>query len=156
MKLLRLCLLVLLPGFLLAGAPDLSRSAPESEKAVLKLEQDFIAAVLRSDAAAIEPMLADDFHFVGTDGAVQSKAEFLAPLRSGALKMLASDASEMTVHFSTAELVVLTYRSADRGTYGGTEFKGDCRWSDVVVKRHGRWQFLLAQGTSIPAAKPHQ
>lgn len=153
MKLLRLSLMILLPSLLLASSPSPSRSAPESEAAVLALERDFIAAVLRSDAAALEPMLADDFHFVGTDGTVQDKAAFIAPLRSGTLKIVASEASEVTVHYSTMDVVVLTYRSADRGSYAGTEFKGDYRWSDVVVKRNGRWQFLLAQGTQIPAAK---
>ena len=98
-------------------------------------------------------MLADEFYFVGTDGAVQRKEAFVAPIRSGELKMLVSDMSEVSIHSSSAEMVVLTYRSADRGVFKGTEFSGNFRWSDVVVKRNGRWQFLFAQGTAIPTAK---
>ena len=154
MKLPRWLLLGLVaPGLLFAQPKDLARTSPESEQAVLKLERDFLAAALRGDAAAIEPMLADEFYFVGTDGAVQRKEAFVAPIRSGELKMLVSDMSEVSIHSSSAEMVVLTYRSADRGVFKGTEFSGNFRWSDVVVKRNGRWQFLFAQGTAIPAAK---
>ena len=117
MKSLGLLLAVLISGFLFAQPNGVERTAPESEKAVLKLEQDFLVAVLRSDAAAIEPMLADDFHFVGSDGAVLGKTAFAAPIRFGEVKMLTSDMSDVQVHFSTADRVVLTYRSADRGLF---------------------------------------
>lgn len=153
MKFPRLILVLLSSVTLLAQPKRGERASPESEKEVLKLEARFLAAVLKSEASVVEPMLAEDFCFVGADGAVLKKAEFLAPIRSGELRMLVSDMSDVNVHFSSADMVVLTYRSFDRGLFKGTEFSGNFRWSDVVVKRNGRWQFLFAQGTPIAAPK---
>lgn len=154
MRFLPLLLIGLMaPGLLAAQSAGAFRTAPDSEQAVLKLEQEFLAAVLRADAAAIAPMLADEFSFVGSDGAVQNKAAFVAPILSGDLKILATDMRDVTIHISRDDLVVLTYRSTDRGVFKGTEFGGDFRWIDVVVKRNGRWQFLSAQGTAIAGAK---
>ena len=143
----------MIPGLLSAQTKGESRTSPDSEQAVLQLEREFLAAVLRADAAAIAPMLAEEFYFVGSDGAVQDKAAFVAPIRSGDLKMLATDMRDLTVHVSRPDLVVMTYRSTDRGVFKGAEFSGDFRWTDVVVKRNGRWQFLSAQGTAIAATK---
>jgi hypothetical protein len=155
MKLLRILLISFVVSGLLFAQPagSAAHKSAESEQAVLKLENEFLAAALRSDAAAIEPMLADDFYFIAADGAVQRKADFLAPIRSGDLKILATEMRDVVVHFSSGDMVVLTYRSTDRGMFKGTEFSGDFRWTDVVVKRNGRWQFLMAQGTAIPATK---
>jgi len=146
--------LALIPGLLLGQPASPSKSNPESEKAVLALEKEFLAAVLQADAAGVARTLADDFYFVGSGGEPQNKAAFVGQIKSGALRMTASTMSEIAVHFTSADVVVLTYRSADKGTFKGADISGDYRWTDVVVKRDGRWQFLVGHGTAIPAPKP--
>jgi ketosteroid isomerase-like protein len=150
----KLLLLVAIPGLLFAQAAEPSRSNPQSEKAVLNLENEFLAAVLKSDATAVARTITDDFYFVGPDGLPQDKTAFTAPIKSGDLKMTSSVASDIVVHFSSANMVILTYRSADRGSFKGAEFSGDYRWTDVAVKRDGRWQFLCAHGAQISTPKP--
>ena len=150
----KVLLLLIVPGLLFAQPAEPARSDPQTEKAVLNLEKEFLAAVLKSDASAVERTIADDFYFVRPDGSPQDKAAFIAPIKAGHLKMTSSVASDIVVHFSSANMVILTYRSADRGSFNGAEFSGDYRWTDVAVKRDGRWQFLCAHGVQISTPKP--
>ena len=51
-------------------------------------------------------------------------------------------------------MAVVTYAMADKGSYKGKDISGEYRWTDVFVKRDGRWQLIAGQGTAIGAAKP--
>lgn len=45
---------------------------------------------------------------------------------------------------------MVTYTSADKGTYDGRDITGTYRWMDVFVKRDGQWQLMAEQGTEVP------
>ncbi len=55
----------------------------------------------------------------------------------------------MKVQVAGADMAVVTYKSDDAGSYKGRDISGRYRWTDVLVKRDGRWQFLVSQGTAI-------
>ncbi len=57
----------------------------ETEKILMKIEQDMSSALTKQDASAAESMLASNSYFVAPDGTTQTKAEFLADLKSGDL-----------------------------------------------------------------------
>jgi hypothetical protein len=83
---------------------------------------------------------------------MQSKAEFLSDIKSGTLKLESSKYSDMKVQTADADMAVVMYRSNDKGTYKGKDITGEYRWLDVFVKRGGKWQIAIDQGTQI--AKP--
>lgn len=122
----------------------------QSEKDVIKFENDFLAAVLRSDIKAISAQMADDFTFISPMGDLQDKAAFMRDFSSGDLKITSSVNSEYKVRFPSADVAVVTYRSADRGTFKGTDISGSYRWTDTLVKRNGKWVVLHGHGTLIP------
>jgi ketosteroid isomerase-like protein len=106
-------------------------------------------AALKGDASANERYLADTFVFTGPDGTVENKAQAIADLKSGDLKLQSAslDGSKVQVYGDTA---VVTYSSNDKGTYKGKDISGKTRWTDVFVNRNGRWQLVATHGTMLP------
>jgi ketosteroid isomerase-like protein len=126
---------------------------PETEKELMKIEQDLSAALTKLDAAALEPLIADDVYMVAPDGMTQTKTEFVADIKTGALKLESNKLDDMKVNAAGADMAVVTYRSTDKGTYKGKEISGKYRWMDVFAKRNGRWLLVASQGTSMDAQK---
>lgn len=158
MKYTQLLILAALTGPALAFAQttDKSSSKPsaETEQAIMKMEQDLTNAVIKADVAAAERMVADGSFFTPPDGKTQSKTEFLADLKSGDLKIESSTIKDMKVQAADADMAVVTYATTDKGSYKGKDISGQYRWTDVFVKRDGRWQLIVGQGTAIGSAKP--
>jgi ketosteroid isomerase-like protein len=120
-----------------------------TEQAVMRIERELLNAVLKGDASANERYLADTFVFTGPDGTVENKAQAIADLKSGDLKLQSAslDGAKVQVYGDTA---VVTYSSNDKGTYKGKDISGKTRWTDVFVKHSGRWQVVASHGTMLP------
>ena len=117
---------------------------------LMKLEHDMLAALLKKDAATFGKHFADDAVLTTPDGAVQTKAQLLADVKSGALVLEASAISDMKVKVH-GNAAVVTYITTDKGKYKGQDISGRFRWTDVFVRQGGTWQLVAGQGTPIQA-----
>ena len=124
-------------------------SSTSTEQAVMRIERELLSAILKGDASANERYLADTYVFTGPDGTVQNKAQAIADLKSGELKLQSAslDGAKVQVYGDT---VVVTYSSNDKGTYKGKDISGTTRWTDVFVNRNGRWQLVASHGCMLP------
>ncbi|MGZ4965564.1 MAG: nuclear transport factor 2 family protein [Chthoniobacterales bacterium] len=145
---------IALPVIAFAQTKDATKPDAESEKAVIKVEQDMSAALTKPDAAVAESMLADSFFATNPDGTTETKAQFVADMKSGDLKLVSNNLKDMKVQIATADMAVVTYGSNDKGSYKGKDISGEYRWIDVLMKRDGKWQFVVSQGTTVEKAKP--
>ena len=131
--------------------------APAKEKAtdadveatVKKIEQELTDSLLKSDPSAFEKYLSSDYLGVGPDGVTQNKSELMSDIKSGTLKLESSNLSDIKVQVSDPDMAVVVYRTNDKGTYKGKDITGEYRWLDVFVKRGGKWQIAIDQGTQI-------
>lgn len=146
-------LLLALAGGVAAQTTDAAKPNAETEKALMKMEQDVSAALTKADADALSKALADDFYAVNPDGTTQSKAEFVADLKSGKFKLESNKLDDMKVRAAGADMAVVTYRSADKGSVAGQDISGQYRWVDVFAKRGGTWQIIVSQGTRLEQGK---
>jgi hypothetical protein len=130
-------------------AQSKGRPSSDAEQAVMGIERELLNAVLKGDPSANERYLADTYVFTGPDGTVENKAQAIADLKSGDLKLQSAslDGAKVQVYGDTA---VVTYSSNDKGTYKGKDISGKTRWTDVFVNRNGRWQLVASQGTMLP------
>jgi ketosteroid isomerase-like protein len=119
------------------------------EQTLMQMERDVTAAFLKRDVASIEPLFAPDFAFTGPDGKVQTKAQLLADVKSGDLSLESSDIEDMKVRVY-GDAAVVTYSTTDKGKYKGQDIGGKYRWTDVFIRRGGKWQLVAGQGTPIP------
>lgn len=109
---------------------------------LLELEQRWLVAGERRDIPALQKILADDFVDVSYQGKLRSKADHLATT-------LAPGKSRQTLE----ELKVRLY--GDTGIVNGLDqvvtadgsATYEIRFTDVFVKRDGRWQAVSAQET---------
>jgi hypothetical protein len=146
---LTLALGLALPTIVLAKE---KAAATDVEATVKKIEHEITDGLLKSDTSAAEKYLSSDYLGVGPDGATQNKSEFLSDVKSGTLKLESSNLSDIKVQVADADMAVVVYRTNDKGTYKGKDITGEYRWLDVFVKRDGKWQIAIDQGTQI--AKP--
>ena len=107
-----------------------------------------LAAVAKKDVAGLGAVFSEDAVFTGPDGGVQTKAQLLGDLKSGALGIGSSEISDMKVRVF-GESAVVTYTTTDKGKYKGRDISGRYRWTDTFVRRGGKWQIVAGQGTPI-------
>jgi ketosteroid isomerase-like protein len=128
------------------AAPAKGTSA---EQELTKLTNDWNAAMAKRDVAALERILSDDWTLVSADGAVGSKAEFLADLRSGDYALSSTVVNEMKVRAYGNAAVVITHYTTVKEQYKGKDISGSYRTIDTWVKRGGRWQCVATAGSKI-------
>ena len=122
--------------------------AQDTEAMLMKMERDGAAALMKRDLAGFSAIFAEDVVFTGPDGAVQTKAQLLADVKSGALVIQSTEISDLKVHVF-GESAVVTYATTDKGKYKERDISGRYRWTDVFVHRAGKWQIVASQGTPI-------
>ena len=125
------------------------KPASAAEQAVMRIERELLAALLKGDASANERYLAETYVFTGPDGSVEDRAQAIASLKSGDLKLQSAslDNAKVQIYNDTA---IVTYSSNDKGTFKGKDISGKTRWTDVFVKRKGSWQVVASHGTMLP------
>ena len=130
-------------------AQSKERPSAGTEQTVMRIERELLNAVLKGDASANERYLADTYVFTGPDGTVENKAQAIADLKSGDLKLQSAslDNAKVQVYGETA---VVTYSSNDKGTFKGKDISGKTRWTDVLVNLNGRWQLVASHGCMLP------
>jgi hypothetical protein len=143
---LSLTVVLALPAITLAKEKGTSADV---EATLKKIEQELVDTIVKSDTSAFEKYLASDYLGIGPDGVTQNKSELLADIKSGTLKLESSTLSEMKVQVTSPDMAVVVYRTTDKGAYKGKDVTGEYRWLDVFVKRGGKWQIAIDQGTQI-------
>ncbi len=141
---------------LLAAASVSAAQSPGQEdhpSAVeLELRQlDELAAKMQRDhdVAAARRLLADDYLFLQADGNVSNKTENLAIIGDPAFVCGSLVTEEVRVRVY-GDAAVITGVAVMAATYKGQQVGGRFRYTDVWVKREGRWQNVSSQATRLP------
>jgi uncharacterized protein (TIGR02246 family) len=120
---------------------------------VAAAEKKRFAAMIAGDLDTLGALLADDLTYVHSSGRVDSKAQFLDSLRTGRQKYfeIAPEDTSVRVFGDTA---VSTGRSAMHVSAGGQDMRFRIQFTDVWVRRNGRWQMVAWQSTRLPEPSP--
>ena len=128
-----------------ASAPPPASSPDEVKKVITQLEHDWVAAILRKDAATISRLLADDY--IGTTNDLRySKAEALQDVQTETYEAL--DVNSLEVHlFGDTAIVILD--QTEKSRHGKEDVTGHYLFTDVWVKTNGQWRAVASHGSSI-------
>jgi hypothetical protein len=143
-------ILLILAAFTVVPAQKPDRTEAE----LMQIERDIGQANIRRDKPYFERIEADEFIFTDSGGGLTTKAEDVASLDkpAGDFKLVAYDVDEMKVKVYGKTAVVWgratsTYKSKDK------EMVSRTRFTDVFVKRDGRWQIVAGHSSRIPNPK---
>ncbi|HZR28188.1 MAG TPA: nuclear transport factor 2 family protein [Terriglobales bacterium] len=131
-----------------------SASAGDEQKTVAALDTQYQAAVEKSDVAAMERILADDFALVTGTGKSYSKTDLLQEARSGQTHYERQDDSAQTVRV-WGDTAIVTARLCAKGTENGKPFEYTLWFSDTYVRTPAGWRYVFGQA-SLPLPKPSE
>jgi ketosteroid isomerase-like protein len=117
------------------------------EQAVMQIERDWAAAMVKRDVAAVEGFLAKEWAAVW-DGQLTTRAAAIADLKSGAYQFESATVHDLNVHVF-GDVAIATMIGEAKGKYKGADISGSSRSTDFFVKRDGRWQAVSTQSTTI-------
>jgi ketosteroid isomerase-like protein len=119
-----------------------------AEQELLELEQDWANAEVKADLAFLDRILAEDWVFTDPEGAVSTKAQDLAALKSGEYVITSMVIDDMKARVY-GDAAVVTGRSTSKETFKGKDISGLYRWTDTWIKKAGRWQCVATHVSMI-------
>ena len=116
--------------------------------------EQYRAALMKGDTAALERIWADDYTFINATGAVLTKRERLANVKSRATSLDTIDREpNPKIRFYGGDVAIVVNRVTLKGQYSGKATSGEFQSSLVWVKGPSGWQ--LASNQITPLTAPH-
>lgn len=126
--------------------PVLAQTAAEKE--LIKVENDWNTASINRDTKALELLYATEYNATDFTGKTYTKAEDLKNVVDPKNVFASGVLSNLKVHIY-GQTAIVTGVNAVKASYDGKDMSGDYRFTDVFVKRDGRWQCVATQGTKV-------
>ena len=123
-------------------------NAAKDERELMQLVKDLIEAVVKADVAFLDRVLHEDYAHHRPGGTVENRAQYLENRKARHVhyESLMADEIQVRVFGDTA---VVTGRSTAKGKDQHGKIDDQRRWTRVLVRRDGRWQFVHYHGTPI-------
>jgi hypothetical protein len=118
------------------------------EEELIKLENQWSDAMVKMDLAFLGRHLSDEYVEWSPYGTSMTKAELIASLKSGDLKVLSMVVDDIKVRVY-ADTAVVTGRTILKDVFKGMESSGQYRWTDIWAKIAGRWQCVAAHASQV-------
>jgi hypothetical protein len=112
------------------------------EQELMKIERSWCSASVKGDAAAIGAILADDYTDVLPTGEVTSKAQALSDAKTEKQTVCDIDMMQVRVYGDAAVVV-------GRTTWKSSLGNGQYRYTDMYIRRDGRWICVASQASDI-------
>ncbi|MGE0127306.1 MAG: nuclear transport factor 2 family protein [Blastocatellales bacterium] len=132
---------------LFAFAQEKKASNPV-EQAVLKLEQQWEDALIKSDAAALEKLYGNSLIYTHSNGSVDNKSAYIGNIKSGATKYqsMKRDDIKVGIYGNTA---VVTCHWEVHVLARGNKIDTNARYIHVYARQKDGWKMVAHQSTRI-------
>ncbi len=143
-----LLVIVLILPVIVAGQSNKGANRVEAE--LMQLERDIGQANIRRDKAFFERVEGDEFIFTDSAGGITTKTEDVASLDKppGEFRLVSYDLDDMKVSVY-GKTAVVTGRTTTVSRGKDREITNRSRFTDVFVKRSGRWQIVAGHASRI-------
>lgn len=121
----------------------------QAEQEIRQRETRRFEAMVQGDFAALDEILSEDLTYTHATGVFETKAEFIAKLKSGRTKYESFAPQDLLVRvYGTTGIVTGTARVKVQA--GGEHLSFQLRFTDVYMKKGDRWQMVAWQATRLP------
>lgn len=121
-----------------------------------QVEEAWRTAILKSNSTGLAALLADDYTGITAKGAIQTKDQAIANLKSGALQVTALNISDRKVRVYGATAVVTSVAELT-GSKNDQEVTGRYRYTRVYVRnQQGQWKIVSFEASRIQEANEHK
>lgn len=157
MKLAIPALLALSMASPIAAQPAAPSAAPAvastGEQELIRMEEAWSKAMIAGDSAALNRIVAPDWHGQSEDGAYADRAAMVRSIVDGTDKFTAMTNHDVHVRFVGADLAIVQGKDTETSTHKGKSTSGVYSWTDVFQKRGDQWVAIASQITPV---KPPQ
>jgi ketosteroid isomerase-like protein len=130
-----------------ATAFSLKPAASTPEQEIRAMETQWNEARVRADEATLDRILVGDWTVTHANGTTDTKAKYLADLRSGARKFAGAVTESDLVIRLYGDTAVAAGSSNSTVTLNGQPQGGALHFTRVYVKRDGAWKMVVSHAT---------
>ncbi|MGE0132871.1 MAG: nuclear transport factor 2 family protein [Blastocatellales bacterium] len=122
----------------------------KTQQEILQVEEEIFTAVKNQDTQTLERILTDDFIYRSPGNPAVVKEDFLKLAASFPLKIVSVWGEEMKVNVYGNTAVLTGLQLAKTSDNDGKEKTSAVMFTDVFVKRKGKWMLSLAHAVDLP------
>lgn len=137
----------LLAASAIASAP--AAAAEDLTATFTAIEQKWVDAIVKRDAATLSSILADEWHVQEPSGKRVDKATSLAHLKDTSDVLTKATIHDVHVMQLSPTIAVVQGKEDDVSSLNGKDTSGPGSFTDVFVKRGGKWVAVATQYTKI-------
>ncbi len=117
------------------------------------IEQQWLDAYMKSDAAFLKNTEAEDYSITEPDGTVSNKAQDIKSVTDKTFVLKSATMSDYKCRMLGDNAACVTATLKLDGTEDGQGFSGDYRAIDVFEKKDGKWMAVASQLTKVASDK---
>jgi len=127
----------------------------DTEKEVVRLEEDLTRTEMRLDVPALDRVYAEDIMVTAPIGICVDKDSVMTEVRQAAANAVIGryDKNDLKVR-SYGDTAVSSYRMTAWATFEGKEIKRELCITNVWMKRNGDWQIVARHTAGLPNDTP--
>lgn len=141
-----------IPLLLLFSVGFLPLRAATLEQEVRVADTSRVLATIAGNTARLETLLSDGLFYGHADGRVQTKAEFLAAVKSARIKYEAYDYDEVKVTRVTDDVATMTGKARLRAHAGDVRVEFALKFLAVWRREDGAWRLFAYQSARLADA----
>jgi len=122
--------------------------APSVAQTLKQLEQDWADAQKSQDVDKFGQIVAEDWSALGYDGKRVTKQTVLEEIKAGKDKVDSIELGAMDVKV-LGNVAVVQGSDTEKSMTNGKDTSGNWVWTDVFVKRDGKWLAVRSQSAKI-------
>ena len=123
--------------------------APSATDELTQIQHRLMKAWIDGDREYVDRTLASEWTTTDTTGHVLTKAQVMQEAFGSDVRRIESGAIDDIKVRLLGDAAIVTGHTTAVGIYKGSKVTANLRFTDVFIKREGRWQAVASQGTMI-------